>query len=401
MHELTIIDDDRQFLSNFSVFLKKYIGLQIKSTFIMETDSALMHLRIHYPDVIIINAMFNGKNGLDIIRSCKKTNHTSKFIVISEEKNFEVLQESLRLGVCDFFLKPVDYSLLFESVNRIFSTLDKESLKHSENDVRPVKDRMFSDLLAGRIKNPVDLSLRLAESELKSDYINRPCALVNIHINSFSKWLTMCWDNGAERFYHELNYALTGITEKAEFVIARTFYSNIELLCINNSQMCTEELLEECIPLFSKTILDKLGVYCQIHTTKIFSSLSEIMKYNLQEPVNNDNKSEEVIENALKYMRHNYFRAFTLDDVAKYVKLSKEYFCSYYKKKTGENFLDSLTHHRIEMSKKLLANTTLTIHQIAESVGYRSASYYHKTFRISCGMSPSEFRKKSTVAKVE
>ena len=401
MHELTIIDDDRQFLNNFSVFLKKNIGSQIKSTLIMETDSALMHLRIHYPDVIIINARFNGESGLDIIRSCKKTNNTSKFIIISEEKDFEVLQESLRLGVCDFFLKPVDYSLLFESVNRIFSTLDKESPKHSENDVRPAKDRMFSDLLAGRIKNPVDLSLRLAESELKSDYINRPCALVNIHINSFSRWLTMCWDNGAERFYREVSKALTGISKKAEFVIARTFYSNIELLCINNSQMSTQELLEECIPLFSKTILDKLGVYCQIHTTKIFSSLSEIMKYNLQEPVNTDNKSETIVENALKYMRHNYFREITLDNVANYVKLSKEYFCSYYKKKTGENFLDSLTRHRIEMSKKLLANTTLTINQVAESVGYRSASYYHKTFKLSCGMSPSEFRKKSTLSKAD
>ncbi len=401
MHELTIIDDDRQFLNNFSVFLKKNISSQIKSTLIMETDSALMHLRIHYPDVIIINARFNGESGLDIIRSCKKTNNTSKFIVISDEKDFEVLQEALRLGVYDFFLKPVDYSVLLESANKIFSTLDKETPKHSENDVRPVKDRMFSDLLAGRIKNPVDLSLRLAESELKSDYINRPCALVNIHINSFSRWLTMCWDEGAERFYREVSNALAGISKKAEFVIARTFYSNIELLCINNSQMSTEELLEECIPLFSKIILDKLGVYSEIHVTKIFSSLSEIMKYNLQEPINNDNKSEEVIEKALKYMRHNYFREFTLDDVADYVKLSKEYFCSYYKKKTGENFLDSLTRHRIEMSKKLLANTTLTINQVAESVGYRSASYYHKTFKLSCGMSPSDFRKKATAAKAE
>ena len=395
MHELTIIDDDRQFLSNFSAFAEKNMRTQLKLHSITEKDAALRHLRIHYPDVVIINEKFENGAGLDIIRQCKKVNNTANFIVISDEKNFDTIQKALRLNVCDFFTKPVDYSVLFESVNKIFSTLDKESPKHSEDDVRPMKDRMFSDLLSGRIKNPVDLSLRLAEAELKSDYINHPCALVNIHINSFSRWLTMCWDDGADRFYHEVGKVLSGITEKAEFVIARTFYSNIELLCINNSQTPTEDLLEECIPIFSNIILEKLGVYSEIHITKIFSSLSEIMKYNLQEPINTDSKSEEIIEKALKYMRHNYFREFTLDDVSKYINRSKEYFCSYYKKKTGENFLDTLTDHRIEMSKKLLTGTTLTISQVAESVGYRSTSYYHKTFKNLCGLPPSEYRKKN------
>lgn len=396
MHELTIIDNDRQFVSNFSSYLAKHNNIQIKITTITETEAAMMHLRIHSPAVVIINAKIENKDGLDIIRRCNTVKSPVKFIVINEEKDFDVLYESLHLEVCDFFTKPVDFALLNDSVNRIFSTLEKKTPKHSEDDVRPMKDRMFSDLLSGRIKNPVELTLRLAEAEMNPDHINCPCALINIHINSFSRWLTMCWDDGAERFYRELRNVLCNCCDKAEFIIARTFYSNIEVLCINNSQLSTETVLKECIAEFSKIILDKLGVYSEIHVTKIFSSLTEIMKYNLQEPINIDIKSDEVIENAVKYLRHNYFREITLDDVSKYVKLSKEYFCTFYKKNTGENFLDTLTRHRINMSERLLINTTLTVGQVAESVGYRSVSYFHKTFKNLCGISPSEYRKLHT-----
>ena len=397
MHELTIIDSDRQFSTAFDSFLKKNQTASLKARIIVGAEAARQYVLMHFPDVIIINADSENTNCFDLIRECKRANNPAKFIVVSNEKNFETLQESLRLGVSDFFVKPVDFTLLFDSAERLFkaSEYEKREILHSKHDVRPRSDRMFSDLLAGRITTPVELSLRLADANLKSSYINRPCALVNIHINHFSNWLTTCWDSGAERFYRELENTFSGISEKAEFVFARTFYSNIEVLCINNSQVPMEELLDECIPMFSKHIMKKFGIYSEIHVTRTFASLSEIVKYNLQEPVSTDSKSEEIIEKALRYMRHHYFREITLEDVAKYINRSKEYFCSYYKRNTGENFLDTLTRHRIEMSKKLLTNTTLTINQVAESVGYKSSSYFHKTFKNLCGLPPSEYRKKN------
>lgn len=397
MHELTIIDDDRQFSTAFTSFINKQKSNSIKTRNIVSIEAAQQYILMHFPDVIIINADFKNADTFDLIRECKRFNNPAKFIVVSNNKNFDALQEALRLGVSDFFVKPVDFSLLFESVERLFKSSEKErhTTPHSTHDILPRSDRMFSDLLAGRIKSPVELSLRLADANLTSDYINRPCTLINIHINSFSNWLATCWDSGAERFYREIKNALSSISDKTEFVFARTFYSNIEVLCINNSQSPLEELLKEYISVFQKQIMNTFGVYSEIHVIRTFSSLSEIMKYNLQEPVNADNKSEEIIENALRYMRHHYFREITLDDVSKHINRSKEYFCSYYKKSTGENFLDTLTRHRIEMSKKLLSSTTLTIQQVAESIGYRSASYYHKTFKKLCGVSPSDYRKQN------
>ncbi len=400
MHELTIMSEDRQFATALSSFFNKQKSIPIKARTMLKADSARQFLIMHFPEIVIIDAEFGNEGCFELIQECKRLNNPAKFIVVCKERNFDILQKALRLGAADFFVKPVDFSLILESAEKLIKESESRKGKnpHSIHDVRPRSDRMFSDLLSGRIKNPVELSLRLADAELNSNYINRPCALINIHINSFTSWLETCWDSGADRFYREVANAISGVSGKAQFILSRTFYSNIEFLCINNSQTPIEDVLKECIPFFSKRLMHTFGIYSEIHVTKVFSSLSEIMKYNLQEPFNTDVKSEEVVENALKYMRHNYFREITLDSVSKYVNLSKEYFCSYYKKNTGENFLDTLTRHRIEMSKKLLANTTLTIGQVAGSVGYKSASYFHKTFKKLYGISPSDFRKSALIS---
>ncbi len=399
MFTFAIIDSDRDFINSLSNFMTKNLPeFKMHSTF-TTMESAVTNLRNHYMDLIITEADSSGIDGIEIVKILKSEHNPANFIILSKEKSFEAATEAVRLGVFDYLTKPLDNKEFLSSIARLERTLVPKlpGEKHSEKDVRPMSDRLFSDLLAGRINNPVDLSIRLREAGLEDDYIHRECALVNIHINSFSRWLAMCWDSGAGNFYQTLATAFPKSTDKVEFIFTRVFYSNIEIMCINNSQTPITKLIENYIPEFSDLIMKTFGIYSEIHIARTFSSVSEIMKYNLQEPVKLEIQSEEVVENAVKFIRHNYFRDITLEDVSNYVMLSREYFCSYYKQKTGENFIDTLNKHRIESSKRLLVNTTLTVEQVAESVGYRSVSYFHKTFKNLCGISPSEYRKQNII----
>ena len=47
---------------------------------------------------------------------------------------------------------------------------------------------------------------------------------------------------------------------------------------------------------------------------------------------------------------------------------------------------------RIERSKELLQNTTLSIHAIGEKFGFCSSSYFAECFRKYTGCSPADFR---------
>ena len=57
-------------------------------------------------------------------------------------------------------------------------------------------------------------------------------------------------------------------------------------------------------------------------------------------------------------------------------------------------FQEYVTGLRIEKAKMLLDETNEKISRIAESCGFRSASYFIVVFRKQLGISPNEYRNK-------
>jgi AraC-like DNA-binding protein len=62
------------------------------------------------------------------------------------------------------------------------------------------------------------------------------------------------------------------------------------------------------------------------------------------------------------------------------------------KKHTGMTPLQYLHHLRIGKAKSLLENTSLTVQEIAEQVGFDSANYLIRLFRKMTGMPPGRYR---------
>ena len=51
--------------------------------------------------------------------------------------------------------------------------------------------------------------------------------------------------------------------------------------------------------------------------------------------------------------------------------------------------------NKMSVARRLLANTDMTVRQIAVAVGYDDARYFSSLFRRKCGISPSAYRRKS------
>lgn len=102
------------------------------------------------------------------------------------------------------------------------------------------------------------------------------------------------------------------------------------------------------------------------------------------------------IEDVFQYVFNNYYEQITVDDAAQLSGYTKEYFCKIFKQLSGETFHQFLTRVRMEQAKFLLANTTLSINEIASTVGITE----HKTFRFAfknfTSLTPTEYRKKHT-----
>ncbi|MCX7841974.1 MAG: PocR ligand-binding domain-containing protein [Clostridia bacterium] len=103
-------------------------------------------------------------------------------------------------------------------------------------------------------------------------------------------------------------------------------------------------------------------------------------------------KHIDVIFKAVDYIKRNYARKITLEEVASNVYLSPSYFSKVFKEEMKCNFNTYLNQIRIDMAKKLLLNETVALVDVSNLVGYEDQSYFTKVFKKVTGVSPGKYR---------
>ncbi|MPN14996.1 HTH-type transcriptional regulator YesS [bioreactor metagenome] len=99
-------------------------------------------------------------------------------------------------------------------------------------------------------------------------------------------------------------------------------------------------------------------------------------------------------------MNEHYSQPISLVETADHVSLSAEYFSRLFKEKTGENFSVHLMMLRLQQAQKLLTETNDKIYDIANQVGYASASHFSKLYKKYMGINPEEVRKEQEISKL-
>jgi AraC family transcriptional regulator len=77
--------------------------------------------------------------------------------------------------------------------------------------------------------------------------------------------------------------------------------------------------------------------------------------------------------------------------------LTKEHFCTKFKKEAGLSPTEYVTHIRMNKARSLLLETAYTLEEIAQHCGYQSGFYLSRMFTNHYKMSPSQYRKKHRV----
>jgi AraC-like DNA-binding protein len=72
--------------------------------------------------------------------------------------------------------------------------------------------------------------------------------------------------------------------------------------------------------------------------------------------------------------------------------MNKYYLSHAFKREYGVSPINYMITRRIEESKYLLAETDLSMSQIAQLLGFSSLSYFSQVFRKTQGISPMEYR---------
>lgn len=111
----------------------------------------------------------------------------------------------------------------------------------------------------------------------------------------------------------------------------------------------------------------------------------------------NSNKTAKNIESIVKYVEDNYMdQDLNMAAVADRFNLSGSYLSRVFKEHTGETFSCYIERIRINSACNLLLSND-NIESISKMVGYNSINAFRKTFKKMLGMTPSEYRSKSSV----
>jgi len=106
-----------------------------------------------------------------------------------------------------------------------------------------------------------------------------------------------------------------------------------------------------------------------------------------------NSKSIPKLKNILAFIRENYDRQITLNDIASSAEMSVKYLGAFFKSMTGKTPIDYLNEYRIEKAAQKLLGTDVKVTDIAYDCGFNDLSYFIKTFKKIKHLPPGKFRK--------
>lgn len=166
-------------------------------------------------------------------------------------------------------------------------------------------------------------------------------------------------------------------------LIEHTFYSSLKSarkFAKDSSAVSRTEL-----KLFKE--LDQALTYVQFKeaVSCAYQELEEICMGNIP-------SCDQIISHFQEYLEEHYAEQITLYDVANHLHMNYSYLSSYISQNTGKHFSEHLNDVRIRHARLLLTETSLSISQISENIGYSDQSYFGKIFKKLAGMTPLQYR---------
>jgi len=169
-------------------------------------------------------------------------------------------------------------------------------------------------------------------------------------------------------------------------------YAVREFTPCSDDEFClaTNELFEAII---HKTPGYKFRVISAIF--KLFGIVTDSRLYSDTDTESGHGTNKNIIKlkKVLSFMRENFDRQITLEEMAEVSETSIKYFTTFFKNMTGKTPFSYLIGYRVERAAILLSNTEMSITEVAYSSGFNDLSYFIKTFKKTKGVSPGQFRK--------
>lgn len=124
MYKMLIADDEKIIRESLSAAID-WASLGVEVTAVCADGIELYNAILdEYPDIVITDIMMPGLTGLELIEKIQKIDGSIQFILLSGYREFEYAKQAIRLGVCEYLLKPCREDELTASVRNVCQQLE-------------------------------------------------------------------------------------------------------------------------------------------------------------------------------------------------------------------------------------------------------------------------------------
>ena len=151
------------------------------------------------------------------------------------------------------------------------------------------------------------------------------------------------------------------------------------------------------VKLFEKLTSLYLDLNAAARTAKlnktVLEILIELVEHHAAEkkPVSADLKKFETVKGVISFIRENYSRKITIDEISKAVLYDKYALCREFKKLTGQTIIENLNNYRSIKAVDFLTEGK-SVADTASLTGFDNLSFFTKTFKKYTGKLPKEFK---------
>ena len=349
MTDLMIVDDHEIFRDQLKSLncLKNRMDITLKA----EAENgveALKLLRNDPVDILITDINMPEMNGLELLKYVKKEKLCKCAILMSRHTSFEYARKGIILGAFDYMVKPVKEETFDRVINRAIGYIYSRNIEESfGSECEAISRNILTE--GTDYENLVETLMEKCHKKAGSNFILFKSILSDLIRQIYMR-----------------------ITKRRK---------NLILIIRNIDDVCRS--------IFQADEYAQAEAVFKDYIAKLHKIVKDYYPTNMSL----------LAENAVDYIFDHLFEKITLTDVADFCFVSNAYLSHCFKKSMGKSFVDYITFLKMQVAKKMLAESQLSISEIAEKLGYEDYKYMGRIFKNICGVTLSEYRKKVSKKK--
>ncbi|MDR1176418.1 MAG: response regulator [Treponema sp.] len=342
------------------------------------------------PELIFTDITMPVMNGIEFIRALKEKGISAKVVILSCHEDFTYLRDAMRLGAVDYLLK---HTFEAEDIRRLLSKIDEQFRKEyiESESIEWLRQDLWKRFLLGHLSTGEKIRYRLngliPEGPGLFRILLAEVSSRNTIVSFLESYRARAGDKtgldriwlvnegkipSGERVFLIFSFK-AGCSEADTAAVVHDFYGGLCRMAAKQDHACNAA--GSCL----------YRNWAEIHEAWKEAVEGMDMKADLS-------KYGQKVRQALTYIRNNYARQISLEDISGYIGISRIYLSQIFKKETGQNISDFLLGYRISRAKKMLMDSDLKIYEIADMSGFGSAQYFSRIFKEQTGMNPNEYR---------